>query len=91
MEKITHWAERLANEVIAKKTEPYIITGGMTTSGPAHLGTVCEFLFPDMVRRVLEGKGRKVKFYFVADIMDAFDSIPASLEEKRKMLEPHLG
>jgi len=91
MEKNLHWAERLAEEVIKKKTEPYVITGGMTTSGPAHLGTVCEFLFPDMVRRVLEKKGKKVKFYFVADIMDAFDSVPFSLQDKKKMLAPHLG
>lgn len=87
----SHWAERLADEVIAKKKEPYVITGGMTTSGPAHLGTVCEFLFPDMVRRILEGRGKKVEFYFIADIMDAFDSIPFSLKDKEGMLAPHLG
>jgi lysyl-tRNA synthetase class 1 len=91
MGKNLHWAERLAEEVIKKKNEPYIITGGMTTSGPAHLGTVCEFLFPEMIRRVLEKKGKNVKFYFVADIMDAFDSVPLSLQDKKEFLEPHLG
>ncbi|MGC8898889.1 MAG: lysine--tRNA ligase [Candidatus Micrarchaeia archaeon] len=91
MEKSEHWAERLAGEVVEKKKEPYVITGGMTTSGPAHLGTVCEFLFPEMVRRVLVGRGKKANFYFVADIMDAFDSVPFSLQDKKEMLEPHLG
>ena len=42
--KDKHWTAILAEQVLAEKKAPYIITGGMTTSGPAHLGTVCEFL-----------------------------------------------
>ncbi len=86
-----HWAERIADEIIKSKEEPYVITGGMTTSGPAHLGTVCEFLFPNAIAKVLRKKGKKVKFYFVADIMDAFDSIPKSVEKYSEMLKEHLG
>ena len=86
-----HWAERIADEIIKSRKEPYVITGGMTTSGPAHLGTVCEFLFPNAIAKVLKKRGKEVKFYFVADIMDAFDSIPKSVERYREMLEEHLG
>ena len=39
--KNLHWSEQLAQEIISSKSEPFVISGGMTTSGPTHLGTVC--------------------------------------------------
>ncbi|MBN2478489.1 lysine--tRNA ligase [Candidatus Micrarchaeota archaeon] len=86
-----HWAEELADNVISKYEEPYTITGGITTSGPTHLGTVCEFLFPGTVRNVLEKNGKKAVFYFIADILDAFDSIPVAMQKYSDELAPHLG
>ena len=84
-----HWSEWLAERVIAEKKEPYVITSGITTSGPAHLGTLCEFLFPDSIRKQLEKRGKKVTFYFLADILDAFDSVPLAMEQYKAQLEPH--
>ena len=57
-----HWSEQLAERVIQEKKEPYVVTSGMTTSGPAHFGTVCEFLFPFTIAQMLERKGKKVSF-----------------------------
>jgi lysyl-tRNA synthetase class 1 len=91
MSEHKHWSEWLAERVIAEKLEPYVITSGITTSGPAHLGTLCEFLFPDSIRRQLEKSGKKVTFYFLADILDAFDSVPLAMESFRETLAPHLG
>jgi lysyl-tRNA synthetase class 1 len=91
MSEHKHWSEWLAERVIAEKKEPYVITSGITTSGPAHLGTLCEFLFPDAIRRQLEARGKGVTFYFLADIHDAFDSVPLPLEQYKALLEPHLG
>ena len=86
-----HWSEWLAERVIDEKEEPYVITGGITTSGPAHLGTLCEFLFPSAIKQQIEKKGKKVTFYFLADILDAFDSVPLSMEKYSEELTPHLG
>ncbi len=86
-----HWAERLAKEIIANKKPPFVIGSGITTSGPAHLGTLCEFLYPSKVRDVLTQKGYETKFYFIADILDAFDSIPAIMQQYEKQLIPYLG
>lgn len=86
-----HWSEQLADRVIAEKKEPYVISSGMTTSGPAHFGTVCEFLFPFAIRQALAKKGKTAAFYLVADILDAFDRIPIPMEPYRNQLEPHLG
>ncbi|MFN7991338.1 MAG: lysine--tRNA ligase [Candidatus Micrarchaeia archaeon] len=91
MSEHKHWSEWLAEQVIAEKKEPYVITSGITTSGPAHLGTLCEFLFPDSIRKQIEARGKKITFYFLADILDAFDSVPAAMEGYSKELEPHLG
>jgi len=90
MSEHKHWSEWLAERVIAEKEEPYVITSGITTSGPAHLGTLCEFLFPDAIRKELEKYGKRVTFYFLADILDAFDSVPKAMDNYSKELEPHL-
>ncbi len=86
-----HWSEQLAARIMKAKKEPYVISGGLTTSGPTHLGTVCEFLFPQALVDQLGFQGKKAKYIFVADIFDAFDSVPAVFEKYKKELEPHLG
>ncbi len=86
-----HWTENLADEVLSKKKAPYVISGGMTTSGPAHLGTVCEFLYPAVLKRAMEEKGEKVEMHFVGDILDAFDGIPIDVQKYEKVLMPELG
>jgi len=87
---IRHWSETLAKEVIATREEPYVVASGITTSGPTHMGTVCEFLYPSALVRYLLDEGKKVDFLFIGDIMDAFDSIPKPLEEFA-FLRRHLG
>jgi len=86
-----HWAEALTDELLKEKSPPFIITSGATTSGPCHLGTLCEFLFPSTIQRHLASLGHNATFYFVGDILDAFDSIPAPLLKYEKNLSPHLG
>jgi lysyl-tRNA synthetase class 1 len=86
-----HWSQILAERVISERKAPFIITGGMTTSGPAHLGTVCEFLYPAMLKQVLESHGRNAQLYFVGDILDAFDAIPYEMQKYADILAPDLG
>lgn len=85
-----HWVEKLANQVQERASAPFIVTAGMTTSGPFHMGTLSEFLYPASVVRFLEQNG-KVDFIFSADILDAFDAVPATLSEHTAILTPHLG
>lgn len=86
-----HWAEQIADELIKKRKPPFVIGSGGTPSGPAHLGTLCELLYPSKVRDVLIKKGQKTDVYFVADILDAFDSIPLVMQKYEKELTPYLG
>ncbi len=87
----SHWIEQLADKVIEEKKEPYVVTSGITTSGPAHLGTLCEFLYPSKIADMLKEKGKEVEFYFMGDILDAFDSIPVVMQKYESQLKPHLG
>ena len=89
--KAMHWSELLAQQIIEHKRAPYVVSGGLTTSGPTHLGTVCEFLFPQAIVDSLRYAGATAKYYFVADVYDAFDSVPSIFEKYKKELEPHLG
>ena len=86
-----HWVEILAEKVVSEKKEPFIITSGMTTSGPLHAGTLCEFLFPSAIENYLKNEGHKTEFHFIADILDAFDSIPTNFSKYEKELSPYLG
>ncbi len=90
---IKHWSEILAEKAIerSKDKDKVVITGGITTSGPAHLGTVCEFLYPSTIKKAVESKGKKAEMYFVGDIMDAFDDIPLELKQYAEQLKPELG
>ncbi|MEW6329637.1 MAG: lysine--tRNA ligase [Candidatus Micrarchaeota archaeon] len=86
-----HWIEPLAERILERKKPPFIITSGMTTSGPCHLGTLCEFLYPAVIQKFLKTKGHASEFHFIADIFDAFDSIPLLMMEFERELAPHLG
>jgi lysyl-tRNA synthetase class 1 len=48
-------------------------------------------MFPGMIYRKITAKGAKARYIFVADILDAFDSVPASMMQYEKELSPHLG
>jgi len=86
-----HWVELLTDRIVAEKEEPFIITSGITTSGSLHVGTLCEFLFSSAIEKYLKEKGYTTEFHFIADIFDAFDSVPINLIKYEKELTPHLG
>ncbi|HIQ02887.1 MAG TPA: hypothetical protein EYH40_00535, partial [Desulfurococcales archaeon] len=77
MVEFKHWVEKLVDKLTKTRSPPYIVGSGITTSGPPHLGTVCEFLYPWAIVQELRSRGYEAYFIFVGDIMDAFDSIPA--------------
>ncbi len=87
-----HWIEHIVSEVQSRKPHgPYTITSGITTSGPAHLGTICEFLYPWKIKQEFEKRGEEAKHIFIADILDAFDKIPVPMKEYEAELSQHLG
>ena len=88
--RVKHWSEVISQRIIEEKEEPFVIASGITTSGPTHMGTACEFLYPSALARYLEDNGYKTEFVFIGDLMDAFDRIPRSLQ-RFTFLKEHLG
>ena len=86
-----HWVEQLGQKAIDRGSGPYIITAGMTTSGPAHMGTLCEMLYPQAIANHLNRSGHPAQYIFIADIMDAFDAVPLDMAKYTAQLAPHLG
>jgi lysyl-tRNA synthetase class 1 len=64
-----HWAERIADQVIASG-RPVVISSGISPSGQIHIGNMREVLTADAVYRVLRERGVVVSFNFVADTFD---------------------
>lgn len=87
----THWVSKLASKIVKERGLKVTIASGITTSGPPHLGTVCEFLYPWALVRELRRRNVEPYFIFIGDIMDAFDSIPSTLRKHSKVLREHLG
>ncbi len=85
------WVDILVERIAEQKKPPYVITGGMTTSGPAHMGTVCEFLYPATITQVMKNDGLQVEFHFVGDIFDAFDGLIPELLPYKEAMEKELG
>ena len=82
------WIDKLVDKVIRLKKGPtFVVASGITTSGPAHMGTVMEFLIPSTIVQELRRRGYGAEFIFVADIMDAFDSVPAGLRGFKELYD----
>ncbi len=85
------WFDELIERILrSRKQEFYIVASGITTSGPPHLGTLMEFIIPSTIVKLLRSRGLEAEHIFVADVMDAFDSVPAQLK-KFKELEDEIG
>lgn len=64
-----HWADEVAERLIASGREPVICTG-ITPSGEIHIGNLREMITADAAYRVLRERGITPKFYYVADTAD---------------------
>jgi lysyl-tRNA synthetase class 1 len=65
----THWADRIAREVIAAGRAPVISTG-ISPSGEIHVGNLREVLTGDAIHRALLDLGASPRFHFVSDDLD---------------------
>ena len=85
------WVDEYVRNVFnVRVSDVYVVASGLTTSGPAHMGTVMELLIPYSISRTIRRYGRKSYFIFIADTLDSLDSIPAQLN-RFKELRDYLG
>ena len=91
-EEIELWSEKVADDVIARHKEPYVVEGMWTPSGFFHIGNARPEVFtPYAVRRAIEDKGKKVSQNFILDDFDAVRKIPQGLGIKPEDEKKYIG
>ena len=85
----THWADRVASEVIAGGREPVVVSTGISPSGDIHIGNMREVMTGDAIHRVLVERGVAAGFNFVADNLDPLRKVYPFLDPA--VYEPLVG
>ena len=90
-ESKVHWADAIAQELIAEKPEQEVFTvaAGITPSGVVHIGNFRETVTVDLVAKALMHAGKKVRFIYSWDDYDVFRKVPGNMPEQ-EMLTKHL-
>ena len=76
-----HWADRIAEEIIAKKPnkEEYVCASGISPSGSVHIGNFREIATSYFVVRALQQKGKKARLLFSWDEFDRLRKVPTNV------------
>jgi len=80
-----HWADKFADKLL-ERGRKHVIETGTSISGIPHVGNASDVIRGDAIRKVLEEKGAKVKFIWIADDSDPFRKIPRGMESLREYL-----
>lgn len=81
VEKVPHWADLTAQEIIKIKGKKNVVATGITPSGPIHLGNLREILTGDALARALRGQDSEVRFIYIADTFDPLRKVYPFLPE----------
>lgn len=80
-----HWADKFVDKLLERGRE-HVIETGTSISGIPHVGNASDVIRGDAIRKVLEEKGARVKFIWIADDSDPFRKIPMGMESLREYL-----
>ncbi len=88
-----HWAEKIADELIAKKPnkEEYVCAAGISPSGSVHIGNFRDIATSYYVCRALEKKGKKARLLFSWDEFDRLRKVPSNIAKIDPNFEQYLG
>ncbi|MFX1295898.1 MAG: lysine--tRNA ligase, partial [Promethearchaeota archaeon] len=92
-EKITFWADDLANAIINRESYNYIekkipkldiitVKSSTSISGVPHIGNASDIIRAEAIVKALQDAGRKVKFIWVAENMDPLRKVPVGIPDK---------
>jgi len=87
---MTHWTDLIAEELL-KRGKKHVIETGTSISGIPHVGNASDVIRGDAVRKVLEEKGIKAGFIWVADDSDPFRKVPKGMESLKSYLGYPVG
>lgn len=88
-----HWADRLADKVIANAPtkEEYVCAAGISPSGSVHIGNFRDIVTSYFVCQALKKRGKKARLLFSWDEFDRLRKIPANVEQSGGSFEEFIG
>lgn len=90
--EVTSWADRVAEQVMARKKKEFVFEGMWTPSGFFHIGNARPEIFtPYSVKKAMEDKGFKCRQNFIIDDFDAVRKIPLGLNIKEEDKGKYIG
>src|SRR5213593_4094877 len=85
----THWADEIADQILAAGTGPHEISTGISPSGEIHIGNLREVITADVLYRVLKERGATVVLDYVADNFDPLRKVYPFLDAS--VYQGHVG
>lgn len=88
-----HWAEKIADELIAKKPnkEEYVCAAGISPSGSVHIGNFRDVATSYYVCKALEKRGKKARLLFSWDEFDRLRKVPSNIAKICPDFEKYIG
>ena len=77
-----HWADRVADEVLARGITHPVIATGISPSGVFHVGHLREILTGDAAARALRDRGAPARLVFVVDDFDPLRKVHRLLDQE---------
>jgi lysyl-tRNA synthetase, class I len=84
-----HWADEIADQILAAGPGPHEISTGISPSGEIHIGNLREVITADVVYRVLRERGTEVTLDYVADNFDPLRKVYPFLDAQ--VYSNHIG
>ncbi|MCA9388306.1 lysine--tRNA ligase [Candidatus Berkelbacteria bacterium] len=70
------WAEELAQTVLDRHAEPYVVSDWKTPSGHIHVGALRGVLLHDAIAKTISSLGKQVRYIYGFDDYDSMDKLP---------------
>ncbi len=84
-----HWLDEILEKILKREDSLITLATGKTPSGYIHLGILREIIICDALRRLLELKGKNVRFFLFFDSLDAAKRFPEYIE--KDFQKKHIG
>jgi lysyl-tRNA synthetase, class I len=81
--KARHWADLLADDIIAQRGRHHVVNTGITPSGEIHIGNMREVVTADAIHRVLIERGQESRLLYIADTYDPLRHVYPFLDPQR--------
>ncbi|MFX0058723.1 MAG: lysine--tRNA ligase [Candidatus Heimdallarchaeota archaeon] len=75
-----HWLEETIEKIVNRNPKIITLATGKTPSGHIHIGILREIIICDALKRILENKGKSVRFYLFLDDFDAAKRFPPYID-----------